>query len=267
MKRYLMILIALAFAAQTIFGVGARVDGIRFDEAKPNQNGAFEKLYLVRPQDGKALVPKDLAKGGVLEDRQLSVFHFNDLHGHITDQHAKKGDTHRVSQMKRIVAQARASAGSRDVVLFLSAGDEHTGTPFDELLGWSSREFVLDPAYRVLTAAGLDASVVGNHEVDRGYDLLSLSISRDAVFPVLSANITGPSPEFALVVIPTNRGSPSGPRSRRSSAMPMPLSSTERTTQPADSSSVMDRMPGRSAERIASNALETRFTMARPASM
>ncbi len=76
-------------------------------------------------------------------------------------------------------------------MLFLSAGDDHIGTIFDELLGYDAETFTASPAYRAYSAAGVDASVIGNHDLDRGSELLALAIEQDAAFPVLSANITG----------------------------------------------------------------------------
>lgn len=204
MKRLYLSLVVFALFGQAVFAKGStdvsaqpnhalpamQASGIRLEAIAPNPVGSFVKLYAVRKSSGNADIPVELANG-VAGDMDLTIFHFNDLHGHITDQHAKKGDTHRVAQMKRIVDTARKAANEREIVLFLSAGDEHTGTPFDELLGWNAKEFILDPAYRILSAAGLDASVVGNHEVDRGYELLAKAVSQDAAFPVLSANING----------------------------------------------------------------------------
>lgn len=45
--------------------------------------------------------------------------------------------------------------------------------------------------YRANSAAGVDISVLGNHEFDRGAEMLRLSIERDASFPILSANVHG----------------------------------------------------------------------------
>jgi len=56
-------------------------------------------------------------------------------------------------------------------------------------MGWNEAEYGVDAAYRVLSQAGVDASVLGNHDVDRGYAMSALSLCMDAAFPVLSSNI------------------------------------------------------------------------------
>jgi 5'-nucleotidase / UDP-sugar diphosphatase len=115
--------------------------------------------------------------------------HFNDMHNHITDMHGKKGDTHRLAQMVKQVRETRAAAADNEAVLFVSAGDDHTGSVFDELMGWSPDEFVADASYRAYSAAGVDISTLGNHEFDRGAALLKKGIKTDARFPLLSANV------------------------------------------------------------------------------
>lgn len=206
MKRYTILLVICLVFAQAVFGGETgeipslkeptvqqhAAEGINFALSAHNPRGSFEKLYAVRKESGGHSAPEELTRTDALATGiNLTVFHFNDLHGHITDQDSKKGDTHRVAQMKKIVDAARKNADERNIVLFFSAGDEHTGTPFDELLGWNAQEFIADPAYRILSAAGLDVAVVGNHEVDRGYELLAKAVRQDAAFPVLSANIIG----------------------------------------------------------------------------
>ena len=167
--------------------------------AEPNPAGAVERLWLLKgdplagpirevlAEDG-AVAPERLAPG---ERRVLRLMHFNDMHNHMTDLHSTRGDTHRMAQMVKRVTAARAQAGEAEVVLFLTAGDDHTGSVFDELMGWSEAEFVADAGYRAASAAGVDIGVLGNHEFDRGADLLKFGIDRDCAFPLLSANVHG----------------------------------------------------------------------------
>ncbi len=166
----------------------------------PNPNGAFERLFLLKgdalsqpittivTEEG-AEVPQRQLEEGIR--RVVRIMHFNDMHNHMTDMHKKKGDTHRMAQMVKTVNEAKAAAADNEIVLFVSAGDDHTGSVFDELLGWSPEEFVADAGYRAASAAGVDLAVLGNHEFDRGGEMLKLGIDRDADFPVLSANIHG----------------------------------------------------------------------------
>ena len=183
------------------FRAGAAAQGeLQLVAATPNPNGAFERLFLLKGDpfsgpiraivtaEGNPVPESSLAAG---ERRVLRLMHFNDLHNHITDTHAKKGDTHRLSQIVKMVRDARASAAEDEAILFISGGDDHTGSVFDELLGWSPEGFVADPAYRSYSAAGVDIAVLGNHEFDRGCELLKTGLDADAKFPVLSANVHG----------------------------------------------------------------------------
>ena len=119
---------------------------------------------------------------------RLRLFHFNDMHNHLYDVGPDGRVIHRLAAMKARVDAARAAAGSEEAVLFLSAGDDHTGTILDELVGWGAEDFVLDPGYAGLSAAGCDAAAIGNHEFDRGAAQLVRGL-RDAAFPLLSANV------------------------------------------------------------------------------
>lgn len=168
--------------------------------ATPNPEGVFERLFLLRGDPLAGPVTEILAEDGVIApERQLEpgtrrvlrLMHYNDMHNHMTDLHPTRGDTHRMAQMVRMLADARERAGRDEVVLLVSGGDDHTGSVFDELLGWSEAEFVADAGYRAATAAGVDIGVLGNHEFDRGAAMLKLGLDRDAGFPLLSANVHG----------------------------------------------------------------------------
>jgi len=176
---------------------------IIFKKSSPNSKGAFSELYtlsgdLVNMTDEKpkelrigdeTVVPKSQLTAG--QQITLRIYHFNDLHNTLQVPHKTKGDTHYFSQMEKIVRDAKSKAADNEVVLFVSAGDDHIGTPFDELWGYDVNTFKIDPAYHAYSEAGLDAAVIGNHEVDRGTALLAKSIQTNAAFPVLSANLYG----------------------------------------------------------------------------
>ncbi|MCF6233492.1 MAG: 5'-nucleotidase C-terminal domain-containing protein [Rhodobacteraceae bacterium] len=164
---------------------------MRLVEGTPNPTGNIDQLFLLQGEgitapvtriDGADLLPERAAKG------HLRIFHFNDLHNHLTDPSGPTKGTRRFSQMVKRVRDARALG---DPVLFLSIGDDHTGTMLDELVGWNQDAFTLDPSYRAYSAGGIDATVLGNHEFDRGSALLARGIRADAQFPVLSANVHG----------------------------------------------------------------------------
>ncbi len=169
----------------------------------PNPKGGFESLYLFEGDFPNFAVDQfydfQMAEGVIPpkatlkkdDEITLRIFHFNDLHHELRSVHSKKGDTHRFSQMLKFVNEARQNAADNEIVLFLSGGDDHIGNPFDELLGFDAESFQNSAAYTAFSAAGLDASVIGNHELDKGTPLLAKAIGQDAKFPVLSANLFG----------------------------------------------------------------------------
>ncbi len=198
----------LKAAAYTAGGIGihpllaaaAEEGKPRLNPAPPNPAGAFDRLFLLTGDPATGVIRKiDPATGTKApaaalssgESRRLILYHFNDFHSHQVVPHSKKGDTYYLAQMVQKVRAARKSAEKNEVVLFLSGGDDHIGGVLDELLGFDVSTYRIDPAYHGYSAAGLDAAVVGNHELDRGPALLKTWIQNDAAFPVLSANIHG----------------------------------------------------------------------------
>jgi 5'-nucleotidase len=107
-------------------------------------------------------------------DRNLSVFSFNGFQGRIANAAA----------LFTPVARERARLGAGNVLL-LSGGDNVGGSTFDS----SSQEDI--PALDILKTAGVDASAIGNHELDRGFaDLRDRIVPHvDGDFPYLGANV------------------------------------------------------------------------------
>ncbi len=166
-------------------------------QAEPNPAGNIDQLFLFKGDAVNKPVDQIFARSdddvppssGADNSRKLRVFHFNDLHNHLTDLSGDAKGTHRFSQMVKRVGDARRDQSIDEAILFLSIGDDHTGAGFDELLGWTEDQFVADASYRAYSAAGVDCSVLGNHEFDRGSLLLAKGIRQDAEFPILSANV------------------------------------------------------------------------------
>ncbi|MBB3995715.1 2',3'-cyclic-nucleotide 2'-phosphodiesterase (5'-nucleotidase family) [Sulfitobacter undariae] len=173
--------------SSTPFMTPAEHGGLHLSEVAPNPAGHIDRLFLLQGGTTSRIVNADLLPASNAAGR-LRIFHFNDLHNHLSDLSGPTAGTHRFAQMVKRVRDARAQG---DTVLFLSIGDDHTGTMLDELIGWNTDSFTLDPSYRAYSAAGLDASVLGNHEFDRGSALLAKGIHQDADFPILSANVHG----------------------------------------------------------------------------
>lgn len=123
---------------------------------------------------------------------RLKVLHINDLHGHIIRFHTNppipvfSRIIHRIRQLR---AQARAEENM--AILTLSAGDDLIGTVLDELLGEDPHSYEMHAGYHLYSKGGIDASVIGNHDLDMGSELLAHAIRTDAQFPILSANLLG----------------------------------------------------------------------------
>jgi len=169
--------------------------------ATPNPNGGFAELYTLAGDFHAADNPQVKAAAGselpatgldVGETATLRIFHFNDMHHHLIDFSGSRGDTRRLSQMVKRVNTARTHAAAGESVLWFSAGDDHIGNVFDELLGFDTESFQMSAAYQAYAGAGVDATVIGNHELDKGAAVLAQAIRQDAAtLPVLSANIHG----------------------------------------------------------------------------
>jgi 5'-nucleotidase / UDP-sugar diphosphatase len=131
---------------------------------------------------------------------RLRIFHFNDLHGRLAGLDEQEGAPI-FSRIARHVAAARASCAEKpdEAVLFFSGGDDLIGSPIAALMGTRPEEFRCHAAYRLYSAAGVDAGAIGNHDLDWGLALLSLAAERDAVFPLVSANIVTAQPYAGIV--------------------------------------------------------------------
>ena len=121
---------------------------------------------------------------------RLRLLHFNDLHGRLADvsEHASTPVfAHLAGHIKR--AREDCARQADNGLLVFAGGDDLIGSPFAELMGSRPAAFVCHPAYRLYTAAGVDAGAVGNHDLDWGLGMLALSAGQDAAFPLLSANL------------------------------------------------------------------------------
>lgn len=183
----------------------AQAGSLYIEKIKSN-GSAFKSLYSVHTQ--KDSTPRSsllsaLPHSPKPKKLDITLFYFNDLHGKVIIPDEKKGDTFVFAQMMKIVSEARKKNDKS--VLFVSGGDDHTGEVYDELLGTNAASFEMSLPYHAYSFGGLDAAVIGNHELDRGVETLKRIIEQDAKFAVLSANISDSSvlnyPLFAPAVI------------------------------------------------------------------
>jgi 2',3'-cyclic-nucleotide 2'-phosphodiesterase (5'-nucleotidase family) len=151
-------------------------------------NATLAPVRDIIPAEGAVLPPPraDLTKGSC----RLKVFHINDLHGHIvrfTPQGEQPVLSRIVSRLREVRDYHRDDPDT--AVLAMSAGDDLVGAVFDELMGDDPDSFALHAGFRLYSAAGIDVSILGNHDLDLGSDVLAQAIRKDAQFPVLSANL------------------------------------------------------------------------------
>ncbi|MBY6064905.1 bifunctional metallophosphatase/5'-nucleotidase [Pseudidiomarina sediminum] len=186
----------------------------KIEKVAPHQDSAFQRLYRINVSTTAQTVadlpwPSNWPEQSPQESLQLRLFHLNDIHSKVMLPDPIKGDTRVMAQVAARVKQARLNAADQ-AVLFLSAGDDHTGEVYDELLGYSAESFVKSLTYHAFSGAGLDAATLGNHEFDRGNRVLQQALQRDAAFPVLSANIAASSvltqDDYAAAIIGTING-------------------------------------------------------------
>lgn len=146
------------------------------------------KIERIIPDSGIALPSKrnDLGEN----DFFLTLFHFNDVHGHLV-RFTISGEEPVFTRMAYQIAdkQRKVKDDPFRAVLTLSAGDDCIGTVFDELMDTPIDGNPIHASYRLYSAAGVDFSVLGNHDFDLGVEVLEKSIRNDAKFPILAANL------------------------------------------------------------------------------
>lgn len=112
----------------------------------------------------------------------LTLLHFNDFHGQIGPEPTDDGTGARggIARLATAVERVRAEDPARPVVL-LFAGDLLQGTLTSSL-------FLGIPDITLFGRMGVDAAVMGNHELDDGQDVFRRLVQH-ATFPILTANV------------------------------------------------------------------------------
>jgi 5'-nucleotidase len=116
----------------------------------------------------------------VFADKPITItfLHTNDLHAHIMPT-AIRGKTY--GGYARLATLVRQTREKEKNVVLLNAGDTFQGT-----LYFNTYEGLADAA--LLTAIGIQAGTVGNHEFDRGPDVLA-TYAEAIGWPLVAANL------------------------------------------------------------------------------
>ncbi|SJM58352.1 5'-nucleotidase [Corynebacterium glutamicum] len=127
---------------------------------------------------------------------ELNILGVTDFHGHIGQKAVKDDDgvITGYSEMgaSGVACYVDAEREANPNTSFITVGDNIGGSPF------VSSILKDEPTLQALSAIGVDASALGNHEFDQGYSDLVNRVSLDgtgsAQFPYLGANVEGGNP-------------------------------------------------------------------------
>ena len=109
---------------------------------------------------------------------QATLLHTNDFHGRLETDYAGRGGS---AYMATKLAEIRTALGDENVVL-MDAGDEYFAAPaISQLLDGES---TID----IFNMLGYDLAVFGNHEFDKGQDIMGDRVAQSA-YPWLGANV------------------------------------------------------------------------------
>lgn len=117
-----------------------------------------------------------VAPASAAELAEFSVTNFTDFHGHLEDDGTKEMGAAKLAGLAKQVNQGQEYA-------FVSSGDNVGGSAFVSSV--SEDKYSLE----ALNAMGVEATAVGNHEFDKGFDDLTGRIDAASDYPLLGANV------------------------------------------------------------------------------
>ncbi|WP_314457606.1 5'-nucleotidase C-terminal domain-containing protein [uncultured Actinomyces sp.] len=136
--------------------------------------------------------PAAAPAAGAASATTIDLLGITDLHGHISRTTQTDRDTGQTSVEDpgavTLACEVSAARASNPNTLFVSAGDSVGGSAYVSSILQDR------PTTEVLNAMGLDASALGNHELDQGLTDLEDRILPASDFPVLAANVSGSAP-------------------------------------------------------------------------
>ena len=150
----------------------------------------------------------------------ITIFHVNDTHARLTPhwfvipRHGTTdGDFELVGGAACLATAVLQARSNNPSALFLDAGDISEGNPIGDMNGNGSMvQFynLLDSELKAVSGRGIDASVVGNHDVR---DITYITNLLNASYPVISMNVCSNGthkPFFKPYVTVTNNGTKIG---------------------------------------------------------
>ena len=149
--------------------------------------GADEPAAPPAPPAAPAAPADDAASATTID-----LLGITDLHGHISRTTQTDRDTGQASVEDpgavTLACEVSAARASNPNTLFVSAGDSVGGSAYVSSILQDR------PTIEALNAMSLDASALGNHELDQGLADLEDRILPASNFPILAANVSGSAP-------------------------------------------------------------------------
>ena len=122
----------------------------------------------------------------------IDLLGITDLHGHISRTTQTDRSTGQTSVEDpgavTLACEVSAARAANPNTLFVSAGDSVGGSAYVSSILQDR------PTMEALNAMSLDASALGNHELDQGLTDLETRILPASSFPILAANVSGSAP-------------------------------------------------------------------------
>ena len=122
----------------------------------------------------------------------IDLLGITDLHGHISRTTQTDRSTGQTSVEDpgavTLACEVSAARAANPNTLFVSAGDSVGGSAYVSSILQDR------PTMEALNAMSLDASALGNHELDQGLTDLETRILPASSFPILAANVSGSTP-------------------------------------------------------------------------
>ena len=122
----------------------------------------------------------------------IDLLGITDLHGHISRTTQTDRNTGQTSVEDpgavTLACEVSAARAANPNTLFVSAGDSVGGSAYVSSILQDR------PTMEALNAMSLDASALGNHELDQGLTDLETRILPASNFPILAANVSGSAP-------------------------------------------------------------------------